>query len=177
MISLYIQHTGHTSVMPSSWQISQTDCLKEWISKWSYNMISEVLVKSSILSSHKHTLSTTRCLPRFSTCSLSCTLLKWRVSAARHYLQLLGHSMCKFVVWSPTLTQAKSSLANQALSADPLANISSLDSQNIYSCCCLSREPFQPNLSRSHCAGTEQPQAPLLYLSFSPPSPFFECWD
>lgn len=97
-------------------------------------MISEVLVRSSILSSHKHTLSTASCLPRFSTCSLSCTLLKRRVSAARDCLQLLGHSMCKFVVWSPTLTQTKSSLANQALSADPLASISSLDSQNIYSC-------------------------------------------
>lgn len=140
-------------------------------------MISEVLVRSSILSSHKHTLSTASCLPRFSTCSLSCTLRKRRVSAARDCLQLLGHSMCKFVVWSPTLTQTKSSLANQALSADPFADISSLDSQNIYSCRCLSREPFQPNLSHSHCAGTEQPQAPLFYLSFSPPSLFFECWD
>lgn len=88
-------------------------------------MISEVLVRSSILSSHKHTLSTASCLPRFSTCSLSCTLLKRRVSAARDCLQLLGHSMCKFVVWSPTLTQTKSSLANQALSADPFAGISS----------------------------------------------------
>lgn len=136
-------------------------------------MISEVLVRSSILSSHQHMLSTTSCLPRFSTCSLSCTLLKKRVSAARHYLQRLGHSMYKFVVRSPTLTQTKLSLANQALSADPLASISSLDSQNIYSCRCLSREPFQPNLSHSHCAGTEQPQAPLFCLSFSPPSPVF----
>lgn len=76
--------------------------------------------------------------------------------------------MCKFVLWSPTLTQTKSSLANQALSADPLAHISSLNSQNTYYRCYLSREPFQPNLSHSHCAGTEQPQTPLPYLSFSP---------
>lgn len=85
MTSLYIQHTAYTSVMPSPWKISKTDCLKERVSKWSYDTIFEALVRSNIARSHKHTLSTTSCLPRFSTCDLSCTLLKKRVSAARPY--------------------------------------------------------------------------------------------
>lgn len=127
-------------------------------------------------------LSTTSYCPEFSMCDLSYILLKAYASAARYYLQLLGHSTCNVVLPSPTVTQVQLNDVQLLI----LQLIFPLYTHRIHSLVTiyLSTEPFQQNLSHSHCTETEHLQTPF-FLSFStappnlptPPHTFMECLD